>query len=100
MLSRTLQPTISREVTVLFLSFILCIKLIANVLMGLITIHVKSNYCNSYGNFVYFNIRIIIIFQSRVSKLNEQLESEKLDLLSVVERKNQEIDRLNGQKIY
>ncbi|KAJ7387616.1 hypothetical protein OS493_000951 [Desmophyllum pertusum] len=33
---------------------------------------------------------------SRVSRLNEQLESEKLELLSVVERKNQEIDRLNG----
>ena len=45
-------------------------------------------------------LSILILFQSRVSKLNEQLESEKLDLLSVVERKNQEIDRLNGQKIY
>ena len=37
--------------------------------------------------------------QTRVSRLNEQLESEKLELLSVVERKNQEIDRLNGMKI-
>ncbi|XP_020609857.1 nucleoprotein TPR-like isoform X1 [Orbicella faveolata] len=34
---------------------------------------------------------------SRVSRLNEQLESEKLELLSVVERKNQEIDRLNEE---
>ncbi|XP_074635323.1 nucleoprotein TPR-like isoform X3 [Acropora palmata] len=34
---------------------------------------------------------------SRVSKLNEQLESEKLDLLSVVQRKSQEIDRLNDE---
>lgn len=34
-----------------------------------------------------------------MSRLNEQLESEKLELLSVVERKNQEIDRLNGMKI-
>jgi len=33
----------------------------------------------------------------RVSRLNEQLESEKLELLSVVERKNQEIDRLNDE---
>lgn len=36
---------------------------------------------------------------SRVSRLNEQLESEKLEMLSVVERKNQEIDRLNGKGI-
>ena len=41
---------------------------------------------------------MFLIFQSRVSKLNEQLESEKLDLLSVVERKSQEIDRLNGER--
>ena len=34
-----------------------------------------------------------------MSKLNEQLETEKLELLSVVERKNQEIDRLNGKQI-
>ncbi|CAH3109789.1 unnamed protein product [Pocillopora meandrina] len=34
---------------------------------------------------------------TRVSRLNEQLESEKLELLSVVERKNQEIDRLNEE---
>lgn len=40
---------------------------------------------------------LFLTFQSRVSKLNEQLESEKLDLLTVVERKSQEIDRLNGE---
>ena len=37
------------------------------------------------------------MLQSRVSKLNEQLETEKLGLLAVVERKNQEIANLNGK---
>lgn len=34
---------------------------------------------------------------TRVSQLNENLEAEKLNLITTVERKNKEIDRLNGE---
>ena len=34
-----------------------------------------------------------------ISSQNETLEAEKVNLIATVERKNQEIDRLNGERV-
>jgi hypothetical protein len=43
-----------------------------------------------------FDIQLLL--QSRVAKSNEQLETEKLELLALLERKRQEIEGLNGKQ--
>ena len=49
------------------------------------------NYTNYFSNIDFFSV-----FQLRLTKVNEQLECEKREFVMLLEKRNREIDDLNG----